>query len=76
MEDEIKRLWYAEPFVPFAITLTNGERFVVDDPHFFVMQPSTYWLFNPRGGHQIIRINQIASVDVEAEPKAKSQPAA
>ncbi|HEV2841725.1 MAG TPA: hypothetical protein VGW39_10400 [Chthoniobacterales bacterium] len=37
--DEIKKLYYAAPFRPFEIVLTNGRQVRVDHPEFMALSP-------------------------------------
>lgn len=49
--DEIKKLYYAAPFRPFEIILTNGRQVRVDHPEFMALSPDedVVVVFEPDG---------------------------
>jgi hypothetical protein len=64
LEDEIKRLLRREPFVPFFVRLTSGERLEVASPYQMAIgDGNTVAIMRPRAGGIFIRQNQIVAVD-------------
>ena len=61
-EEEILRLLDDEPFAPFTIVLTSGDRYEVTDPHQVALGGSVVVYVPPRGGISFIRKNQIVAV--------------
>jgi hypothetical protein len=63
-EDEIRRLLRREPFQPFLVNLTSGEKIPVSDPlQMAIGDGNTVAILYPRAGGIFIRKNQIVSVE-------------
>lgn len=67
-EDEIRRYWKRQPFLPFTIVLSSGDLFQVTDPDRLAMGESTVVLVPPTG-IEFFRKSQIVAVQVK-EPAA------
>jgi hypothetical protein len=63
-EQELMRLNSRDPFEPFTIKLTKGERFEITRANSFALQPesNTGMVFHPKRGMVFFRKNQIVSV--------------
>ena len=71
--DTIRDLRRQEPFVRFQIVMTSGEKYLIEDPDALAITSSQLHYF-PRGSGVAVhmRLNQVASVEVEGEkPRAK-----
>ena len=68
--DTIRDLKRREPFVPFQIVMTSGDRYTIDDPDALAIATSRLHYFLPRSDKAIhMRLSQIAAVE---EPGPKS----
>ncbi len=68
--DMIRHLKRQEPFVPFLIVMTSGDRYEVEDPDALAIGVSQVHYY-PRSGMGIhMRVNQIAAVQEAGESKA------
>jgi hypothetical protein len=64
MMEALKELLDRDPFVPFTITLTSGERFQIRNPHLVALGETMISLFYPRSDwFAILRANQISSFE-------------
>lgn len=68
-EDELKKALEHEPFLPFTIVLTSGDRYDVTDPWAVAIGASTVVVFPPKSTHVVFRKSQIVAVEVH-EPAA------
>ena len=61
--DEIKKLYYAAPFRPFDVVLTNGRSIPVNHPEFMALSPDedVIVVFEP-DGHLTIDVPLIIAV--------------
>jgi hypothetical protein len=65
MLDTIRQLLDREPFQPFRIVLTSGDRYEVSDPHLVAILESQVFYAHPKSDRfSFIRANQIAAVDI------------
>jgi hypothetical protein len=65
MLDEIRDLLNREPFVPFRIALTSGQVYDVTDPNLVALGQTQINIYPPKSDrYSIIRLNQIASIEV------------
>jgi hypothetical protein len=62
-EKEIIKLLDREPFFPFNIVLTSGDRYSVADPHSVAFGESTVVVFQRQTGMSFFRKNQIIAVN-------------
>lgn len=68
--DTIMHLKRREPFAPFRIVMTSGDRYVIENPDALAIATSQLHYY-PRTGMGIhMRLNQIAAVEVESEKPA------
>jgi hypothetical protein len=68
--DTIKHLKRQEPFVPFRIVLTSGDRYLIENPDALAIATSQLHYY-PRAGMGIhMRLNQVAAVEVEPQKPA------
>jgi len=70
----IRELKDQEPFAPFTIVMTSGDRYRIDAPDNFVEMKAEYFYALP-GGEKfvLIRKRQIASVERAANGRQKSR---
>lgn len=67
--ETIRELLNREPFVPFDIIITSGDRYHVIDPHLVALGESTVFYCYPRSDKWAwLRLNQITSI--ETTPRA------
>ncbi len=65
MLDTIRQLLDREPFQPFRIVLTSGDRYEVPDPHLVAILESQVFYAHPESDRfSFVRVNQIAAVDI------------
>ncbi len=66
--DTIRHLKRREPFMPFRIVMTSGDRYLIDDPDALAIATSQLHYY-PRSGFGIhMRLNQVSAVE---EPEEK-----
>jgi|JRYD01.1.fsa_nt_gb hypothetical protein len=64
MLDTIVEMLNREPFHPFRIVLTNGDRYDVLNPHLLAIGESQLFYAYPRSDRfAFLRLNQIAAVE-------------
>ena len=62
-----------EPFIPFAIVMTSGDRFVIENGDALAMTSSQLHYFPPRADRAVhMRVSQIAFVESPALQKKGS----
>src|SRR5688572_19476270 len=59
--EEIDRMHSADPFVPFEIMMTSGQRYEIG-PGDSLIGSSTIWLISHRRGKHLLRQNQISEI--------------
>jgi hypothetical protein len=65
MLDTIRELLDRQPFEPFRIVATRGDRYEVPDPHLVALLESQVFYAHPKSDRfSFIRVNQIVSVDL------------
>ena len=68
--DTIKHLKRQDPFRPFHIVMSSGDRYRIDNPDALAIAASQLHYY-PRTGMGIhMRLNQIVTVEVESEKPA------
>jgi hypothetical protein len=68
--DLIIHLRRRDPFTPFRIVMTSGDKYVIEEPDALAVATSQVHYY-PRSGMGIhMRLNQITSVEVETEKPA------
>jgi hypothetical protein len=67
-EGELARLLTAEPFEPFAISVTSGDRFDVGAGNQLIIGQNVATLVGRGQGSVVIRKNQIVLVDSTSSP--------
>jgi hypothetical protein len=61
--EPIRELVNAEPFLPFLIVMSSGDRYVIDNPDGFAIA-TTQMHYYPRSGKSIhLQIREIAAVE-------------
>ena len=56
----IREFLEADPFVPFTIVLTSGDRFVIENPGLLTIEKDHFAYYTPRSdGRAYVRLNQI-----------------
>jgi hypothetical protein len=69
--DLIRHLRRQEPFIPFEIVMSSGDRCLVENPDALAIATSQIHYYPPRSGAGIhLRINQIAIVHQLGEKPA------
>jgi hypothetical protein len=69
--DTIRDLKRREPFSPFKIVMTSGDRYSIEDPDALAIGGSQLFYYLPGTGRLIhMRLNQIAVVEEENEKPA------
>ena len=73
--DRIRLLSEAEPFHPFSICLSDGQRLPVEHPEFLAISPTRDALvvFKPDGNFVIVETDQITSLQTRrrsSKPKS------
>ena len=68
--DTIRDLKRQEPFVPFQIVLSSGDRYVVADPDALAIGTTQLFFYPPRSAGVQLRINQIVAIEENARPAA------
>jgi hypothetical protein len=64
MSESLRDLLAREPFQPFRIVLTSGDRYTVTDPALVVLMESQVFLAEPRSDRfHLLRLNQVAAVE-------------
>jgi hypothetical protein len=71
--DTIRDLKRREPFTPFKVIMTSGDRYLIEDGDALAIGNSQLFYCVPRTGHVLhMRLNQIAAVEEIGETSAKS----
>jgi protein-L-isoaspartate O-methyltransferase len=68
-EDELRRYSRAEPFVPFDIVVTSGDRYEITHWEQLAFGGNMVVVVQPKSGIRFFRKNQIVAVHVH-EPSA------
>lgn len=70
--DTIRHLSRTEPFVPFKIVMTSGDRYLIENGESLAITSSQIHYFPPRRSGVAIsmRINQIAAVEADQTQSA------
>jgi hypothetical protein len=63
-EDELRRYWRKEPFIPFEIVTTSGDRYQINDPGQIAFGSNTIIVALRKTGIQLVRKNQIVAVHI------------
>lgn len=63
-EEELRRYWRKDPFVPFEIVATSGDRYLINDPGNIAFGTNTIIIALRKTGIQLLRKNQIVAVHV------------
>jgi len=67
LEDELRRMLRQDPFHPFVLKLTSGDRYEVNDPFQVAINEGYIFFVHPKKGSSYIRKNQLVAIDA-AEP--------
>jgi len=63
-EDELRRLWEADPFIPFEVVVTSGDRYAISRSSHLVFATNMITVLTPGFGPQFFRKNQLVAVHV------------
>ena len=63
-EQEVEKLLRQEPFVPFQVILTSGDRFDVTSPFSLAFRGNAVVVFPPVQAHIFFRKNQLVGTEV------------
>jgi hypothetical protein len=66
-EEELRRYWRKEPFIPFDIVTTSGDKYRITDPGHIAFGSNVIVIALRSTGIQLVRKNQIAAVHVHEE---------
>jgi hypothetical protein len=65
LRDELDKLVDSDPFVPFEITMTGGDRYKIRNPRLMAFGHDIIVVIPPRrGGHSVLRFNQVSSINL------------
>jgi hypothetical protein len=67
--DTIVHLKRQDPFVPFRIVMSSGDRYLIGNPDALAIATSQLHYYPPSGMGVHLRLNQIAAVEVDADRK-------
>jgi hypothetical protein len=67
--EEIGRYAQAQPFIPFSIVLTSGDRYPITGPLQLAVGKSIVIVVPEGERHSVLRQNQIAAIDVHEPAK-------
>jgi hypothetical protein len=63
-EDELRRYGRADPFTPFEIVVTSGDRYLITNSDHLAFTGNTVVIAEPKTGIKFFRLNQIVGVHV------------
>lgn len=63
-EDELRRYWRKEPFIPFDIVTASGDRYEITNPGHIAFGSNVIIIAMRKTGIQLVRKNQITAVHV------------
>ena len=67
MIESIREMLHRDPFQPFSIVLTSGDRYQVTNPDLVAITQSQVFLAQPKSDRLIyLRSNQIAAVETHS----------
>ena len=66
----IRDLTHREPFIPFGIVMTSGDRYLIEDPDALAIGSSQLFYYLPQSTKSVhLRLNQIAVVEEDNEDR-------
>lgn len=66
--DTVRDLKNREPFAPFRIIMTSGDKYLIEDPDALAIGGSRLFYYPPRPGAGVhMRLNQVAVVEEPSE---------
>jgi hypothetical protein len=65
LRGELIKLLDSDPFVPFQIVMSSGDRYEVSDPHSVAVARDVVIVVPPRGVSSKLRWNHINALDVK-----------
>jgi hypothetical protein len=69
--DTIRDLKRQNPFAPFMVIMTSGDRYIIEDPDSLAIGGSQLHYYQPRTDKAVhMRLNQIATVEQPGERPA------
>lgn len=67
MREELQLYLDAEPFIPFQITLSSGQVYVVRNPGLVIIGNDVIYYAHPNSDHDsVLRLVQVATIDTIA----------
>ena len=72
-DEELQRVVDHEPFRPFVVWLTSGDRCTVDHPAWLVLGTSVVSYLHPARGQLFFRRNQMVAVEVPMPQQTHEQ---
>ncbi|HZK80313.1 MAG TPA: hypothetical protein VFC46_04580 [Humisphaera sp.] len=63
-DEEVQMLIHADPFKPFTLIFSSGDKFEVTDPGFFVFGEGVIYLVQQKSGLAIFRKHELIGVEV------------
>jgi hypothetical protein len=68
--DTVRDLKNQEPFVPFWIVMTSGDRYLIEDPDALAIGSSQMFYYpRPPGGGIHLRTSQVAAIEENASKR-------
>lgn len=64
-DQEVEKLLRQEPFVPFQVILTSGDRYDVTSAFSLAFDGNAVVVFPPKQAHAFFRKNQIVGIEVK-----------
>ena len=69
-EDELRRYGRADPFMPFDIVVSSGDRYTITNSDHLAFTANTVVVAEPKTGIIFFRLGQIVAVEIrEPQPK-------
>jgi hypothetical protein len=68
--DELQKLIKGDPFIPFSLIFSSGDRYTVSDPGMAFSNDEVVIIFQPKTGSSYFRKNQIVGFET---PVAKTR---
>lgn len=64
LRDELIGLLDGEPFSPFEIVMSSGDRYRISDPHSVAVGRDVILVLPPKGGSSALRFNQVNALHI------------
>ena len=65
LRDEIKDRLAADPFTPFALVMSSGERYTVKNPDLVALGELTIWIYPPSSDRgNLLHLRQLTALEL------------